>query len=233
MNLHSYFQKTDNRIEVSRQQASDFAKQVAGDFNPIHDIDAKRFCVPGDLLFSLVLNQYGLSKKMQFRFSDMVGGQIPLHFSPSDDGELCIHDDKGKCYLRVNREGDSSREEPLVSNLTKNYVAFSGHTFPHVLVPLMAKHNVMINPERPLIIYESMGIDLHTLAISNPQLELVDAQLSVNGKRGDVLLKFRFVENGKEIGCGRKTMVLSGLRPYEQQVMDAVVDLYEQRKQQF
>ena len=45
--------------EVSAEQGSRFAKEVAGDFNPIHDHDSKRFCVPGDLLFAIALSDFG------------------------------------------------------------------------------------------------------------------------------------------------------------------------------
>ena len=55
MFLENYCRITDDKISFTRQQASDFAKQIADDFNPLHDIQAKRFCVPGDLLFSLIL----------------------------------------------------------------------------------------------------------------------------------------------------------------------------------
>jgi len=61
MFLQKYYSGDDEKIHFSRQQASRFAKEVAGDFNPIHDQEAKRFCVPGDLLFALVLSKYGLS----------------------------------------------------------------------------------------------------------------------------------------------------------------------------
>ncbi len=37
--------------------------RVVDDFNPIHDEDNKRFCVPGDLLFSVLLANVGLSQK--------------------------------------------------------------------------------------------------------------------------------------------------------------------------
>lgn len=54
MFLSPYFLKQNQSISVSAQQASDFAKKIAQDFNPIHDVGAKRFCVPGYLLFALV-----------------------------------------------------------------------------------------------------------------------------------------------------------------------------------
>ena len=55
MFLQNYYSEENKKIHFSRQQASRFAKEIAGDFNPIHDPEAKRFCVPGDLLFALVM----------------------------------------------------------------------------------------------------------------------------------------------------------------------------------
>ena len=68
MFLSPYFQQTGSTLTVSPQQASDFAKGIATDFNPIHDPDAKRFCVPGDLLFSLILSGIWLAAKHGFFF---------------------------------------------------------------------------------------------------------------------------------------------------------------------
>ena len=62
MFLEHYCQVDGEKISFTRQQASDFAKNVADDFNPLHDIDAKRFCVPGDLLFAISLETAGLSQ---------------------------------------------------------------------------------------------------------------------------------------------------------------------------
>jgi len=80
LDLNNYVNKEDGKFIFSQQQASDFAKNVAGDFNPIHDVGAKKFLVPGDLLFSLILQQSGLSQKMQFTFSGMVNENTKLHY---------------------------------------------------------------------------------------------------------------------------------------------------------
>lgn len=81
MFLDDFHTLTDGRIRISAQQASQFAKRIAGDYNPIHNPDARRFCVPGDLLFALVLARFGLSQRMSFRFLSMVGDGTPLCFS--------------------------------------------------------------------------------------------------------------------------------------------------------
>ena len=57
MFLTPYFSTEDNQFQFTREQASHFAKKVAADFNPIHDEDNKRFCVPGDLLFAVLLQK--------------------------------------------------------------------------------------------------------------------------------------------------------------------------------
>jgi len=96
MNLQDYYLEQDNRTSISRQQASDFAKNVANDFNPIHDPDNKRFCVPGDLLFALVINRYGLSQEMRFIFSGLVGNGVKLNFPAADNPSISITGDNGK-----------------------------------------------------------------------------------------------------------------------------------------
>ncbi len=230
MDLTHYYSTTEDTFQFTRQQASQFAKNIAGDFNPIHDQDHKRFCVPGDLLFSLVLKHYGISEKMTFEFSGMVSDQIPLRFVEIDSQQLNICDDKEKVYLTVERSGNDTTDSELIIQLIQAYVGFSGQTFPHVLVPLMKNHEVMINPDRPLVIYNSMTIDFDTLDIHNPSLELVDTRLTVSGKRGNVCLMFHFIENGKIVGKGEKNMVLSSLREFDEEKINQLVETYNHRK---
>ena len=233
MNLQDYYLVQNNRANISRQQASDFAKNVANDFNPIHDPDNKRFCVPGDLLFALVIHRYGLSQKMRFIFSGLVGNGVMLNFPAADNPSISLTGDNDKTYLSIEKSGDTSHDKKLAHTLINNYVTFSGQTFPHILVPLMAEKGVMINPQRPLVIYESMEIDLLRLDIQNPELVLNDSSLEVNGKRGKVSLNFSIKDAGQVVGSGKKNMVLSGLRPYDQDQMQQLVDMYDGRKQTF
>jgi len=230
MLLENFYSEASNKIHFSRKQASDFAKQVAGDFNPIHDEDSKRFCVPGDLLFALLLNKYGVSQKMRVTFSGMVSNGIALHFNDSTGDNIAIVDDKDKEYLSLARSGKTSNNEALIHNLTCRYVEFSGQTFPHILVPLMKEHQVMINPGRPLVIYESMVIDIDDLNIAEPQLELSESSLVAEGKRGTVCLKFNLLSNGNTIGKGEKNMVLSGLREYDESQIQQLVNGYDAQK---
>lgn len=118
----------------------------------------------------------------------------------------------------------------LIRNLTQNYVAFSGQTFPHILVPLLAEKGVMINPDRPMVIYASMSIDLDRLDIERPVLERDYNRLEISGKRGSVELAFNLCEEGEVVGRGRKHMLLSGLREYDEQVSLETVARYDERK---
>jgi len=233
MFLNKFYQDLGDTIQISREQASDFAKSIAGDFNPIHDVDAKRFCVPGDLLFALVLNKYGLSQHMHFTFSGMVGDESKLIFPEMTESEIVIKDISDKTYLSIKHSGDSNTESESANNLSRRYVEFSGQTFPHILVPLMAKHNVMVNPARPLVIYESMTINIEQLDIVDPTLTLTDSTLHVDGKRGTVSLKFSVSDKGDIIGSGEKNMVMSGLREYEQAAIDVLINDYAARKQSY
>jgi hypothetical protein len=231
MLIESYYSEQENGICFSRQQASSFAKRIADDFNPLHNPEAKLFCVPGDLLFALVLAKYGVSQHMRFTFLGMVDDSQVLRFSESDTGMLNLTDEAGKCFLEVERGGANSRDIEFGESLTRNYVEFSGHTFPQILIPLMAQHKVMINPARPIVIYQSMEIDLERVDIPAADLEFTGAQLEVDGKRGSVRLGFRLSLAGKTVGSGTKYMTLRGLRPFEQLIVDDMVSTYMNYKQ--
>lgn len=230
MFLTDYYSESEQGIHFTREQASNFAKHIAGDFNPLHDPDNKMFCVPGDLLFSVALAKLGLSQQMRFTFSGMVNNNIVIQFHDSDSESVEARDSDGKVYLSVSRSGETSRDETAISSLARSYVEFSGRTFPHILVPLMQQQNIMINPARPLVIYESMEIDLERLDISQPELELTETAFEVNGKKGRVKLGFCLKQAGSVVGNGIKYMSLRGLRPYEQEIIDGIVDTYMQRR---
>ena len=90
----------------------------------------------------------------------------------------------------------------------------------------MADKQVMINPQRPLVIYESMEINLSKLDASSISLEQGSTSLEVDGKRGKAVLNFHLNDGDSRIGSGKKTMVLSGLKPYDQAQVQSLVDDY-------
>ncbi|TRX53961.1 DUF3581 family protein [Thalassomonas sp. M1454] len=224
MFIEQYFNEENQKVSFTRLQASDFAKKVADDFNPIHNPEAKRFCVPGDLLFSIILAKSGLNQKMTFNFKGMVTDGIELNFPTSVTDSAQVLDDNGKEYLNYNVAGEHTTCTTLIESLIRSYVEFSGHTYPTILCDLMKRNNVMINPARPMIMYESMEIDLDTLDVKEVSLKLnkEETVLKAAGKRGQVKLKFDLLSDGEIVGHGVKYMVLSGLREYEQDVIDAV-----------
>lgn len=233
MQLEQYYSIEKDAFYFSRQQASRFAKEMADDFNPIHDQDAKRFCVPGDLLFALILSRYGLSQHMHFEYAGMVNEDVRLTIAENANGQLTIQDAAAKAYLHVERTGEICHDPQSIAALTNSYVKFSGHTFPHVLVPLMLEHAIMINTQRPFVVYESMTIDLDNLTFNKPVLEISNTTLQVEGKRGQATLEFILKSSGKIFGRGEKKMVLSSLREYDQEKMDTLIDSYTQSKQNY
>ncbi len=233
MFLENYCHISDEKITFTRQQASDFAKQIADDFNPLHNIDAKRFCVPGDLLFSLILERAGLHQEMSFTFSGMVTDATRLSIPTEIVTAASIVDDKGKECLNMSVAGNSTKNSAAIGSLTRAYVEFSGHTFPHILVELMKENKVMINPTRPMVMYESMSIQLENLDFKDISLSLSSTTLVQEGKRGNACLAFDLVSQGKIIGHGKKFMLLSGLREYCQDTIDNIVAEYRQTKAQY
>lgn len=224
MFLSQFHQSTADGIRISPHQASRFAKEIAGDFNPIHDPGSKRFCVPGDLLFSLVLGKYGLYQRMGFGFSGMVGQDVALLFPDTEEQRFTVTNAKDKEFLQVERSGDRTQDKTLIEAFCRAYIAFSGHNFPHILVPLMAEKGVMINPDRPLVIYESMSFGLDRLDIADVRLELAGSTLETQGKRGDAWLEFRVLAGEEQVGTGRKKLVLSGLQPYQEDKIQGLIE---------
>lgn len=225
MFLDPYLSGDEQAPRISAAQGNAFAKDVAGDFNPLHDADNPRFCVPGDLLFALVLTRFGLSSRMEFNFSGMVGADVALQIDSSEE-QVVVRGDAGKTCLSVTRAGASTGDPELIEWLVRRYVAFSGHNFPHFLVPLMQRHGVMINTDRPLVIYERMSFDLSHLDRPLDGIHLIDSTLDVAGRRGDARLSFDLTSGGERIGEGTKKLVLSGLRPLDQAALDGLVDRY-------
>jgi len=230
MFIEQYCPIDNEKISFTRQQGSDFAKQVADDFNPLHNVEAKRFCVPGDLLFSVIIAKAGLHKNMSFNFSGMVNDNTALSFPNEINDSFDVVDEKEKTYLTVEADGEKTHCPALINALTKAYVDFSGHTFPDILVKLMAENNVMINPARPMVMYQCMKINLERLDITTLSLQLAQTSLSIEGKRGDAWLEFDLISEGEIVGHGKKHMLLSGLRAYCQDNIDALIEQYKNSK---
>jgi hypothetical protein len=233
MSLSDYHTLDAAGLRVSADQASNFAKAIAGDFNPLHDPDNRRFCVPGDLLFTMFLQHYGLSQRMYFRFSGMVGADVALQLQADSDNACELCDATGKTCLHVDRGGETTHDGQLIEHLARSYVGFSGQNFPHILVPLMQAQGMMVNVDRPMVIYEGMEFELDRLDIPNLELRLVGSRMQVDGKRGDVRLTFEFLCDGRVCGVGSKRLLLGGLRPYEQSGMDRLVNAYLERRDHF
>lgn len=225
------FHSTDaDGVRITPAQASRFAREIADDYNPIHDPDARRFCVPGDLLCALVLDRCGLSTRMTFTFRGMVGGNVVLRFPSEPGSAFDIADEAGKVYLHVERGGEMTRDPAMIEAFTRQYAAFSGRNFPFLLQPLLAAERVMFNPDRPLVMYDSMGFDIERLEPGTLDTEFADSSIEVRGKRADILLHFAIRIDGQVRGRGSKKLVVSGLRPYDEERMQEVIRDYEARK---
>ncbi len=215
-------------LTISTEQGSHFAKHVAGDFNPIHNEDAKRYCVPGDLLFAIALLRYSLSASMEFTFLEMLGGNTEI-VCPAETAEHtnpALLDSNGKPLIAISAQGPRQKNTDVITALIRSYVRFSGQNFPAILGPLMQQHGVMINTQRPLVIYESMGFELDDIHYSDITLALDNSTLDINGKRGTATLFFSLLSNGKLIGQGRKKLLLSGLREYDEAAIRILRDSY-------
>ena len=233
MDLRKFYNRQDQKVSFSREQASLFAKSVAGDFNPLHDIETKRFCVPGDLLFAVALTELGVCQSMRFDFESMVTEQTIVTLPEQLTNEFSLLDQNDKSMMTVHSSGEQSKNNGFISSLIEKYVQFSGRTFPEILIDLMQKNDVMINPARPLIIYKDMVIEIDKFLEGSLELEFSGASMKVDGKKGSVKLEFDLFVDGQAIGHGTKDMVVSGLRPFDQSAIDTIVSDYNETKEAY
>lgn len=233
--------RNDRQLTYTRDQASRFAKQIAGDFNPLHNTDSKRFCVPGDLLFVTLLREYGVARHTYVEFSNMVDERMVFELPHQVEQDFELVDSKGKSCLSLKLQGVREQDSAFVAALTQSYVRFSGKTFPDILVALMQTNKVMINPARPLVIYKSMQVNLidsaseilSRAATNELLLELSSSSMQIDGKKATATLEFELSAAGSKVGDGNKIMLLGGLREYDQQAIDEIVLQYNSWKQDY
>ncbi|MFT6877623.1 MAG: hypothetical protein ACI9XK_003167 [Granulosicoccus sp.] len=252
MKISDYFLEDGNAVYFEEAQASRFAKNVAGDFNPIHDPGSRRFCVPGDLLFTVLLSRYGVASNTTVEFSGMLDGKTRMLLPQTSDDAIDIVDSRDRALMSLRQTGVRFVNHAFIEQLCHAYVKFSGQTFPDILVPLMQSADVMINPDRPLVIYKDMTIsfndsanDLFHAGVSGQlkdlhqpigdRLSLISSSndIEVNGRKGGVRLSFSIEADGQQIGAGEKNMVLGGLREYDDQAMMAIVDQYNTWRREY
>jgi len=225
MFTQDYYTKSGQAFSFSKQQGSDFAKGIAGDFNPLHDISNSRFCIPGDLLFSVMLSQFGVSQQMTFDFQGMVAGGMPIIFVESAE-KVVAENDKPKAVLELTRSGEITHNPAFIEGLVRSYVSFSGKTFPHIINKLMKDEGAMINTRKPMVIYDQMSLSFDRFTAGAPEVELHDCKFDVSGKRGVITMNFDIRADQQSIGSGEKKIIMGGLRPYEQPDIDYLVDTY-------
>ncbi len=233
MDLSKFYKVEGQYVSFTREQASLFAKSVAGDFNPLHNVETKRFCVPGDLLFAVALTELGVCQSMRFDFESMVTEQTRVLLPKELSGEFSLLDQNDKSMMTIHSSGEKNKNSHFVAALIEKYVQFSGRTFPEIIIDLLRKNNVMINPTRPLIIYKDMVVEIEQFPDGELELDFSGAVMNVDGKKGTVKLEFDLFVDRQKIGHGTKDMVVSGLRPYEQSAIDTIVNDYNATKEAY
>ncbi len=233
MSLNNYFNIENSNLYISPDQASHFAKTIANDFNPLHDPSNRRFCVPGDLLFTVLLCHFGMSHQMKIHFSEMVGANVILQLDDKFNKAFCLNDKKGKTYLKISRSEGLNTDQSTIEKLIRAYVGFSGQNFPDILVPLFRKYNVMINVDRPIVIYQSMAFNLKHFNFPELSIKLNKSKMAISGKRAYVTISFEFISEENIIGSGEKKLILGGLRPYEENEVSLLTKMYQSRRNEY
>jgi acetylornithine deacetylase/succinyl-diaminopimelate desuccinylase-like protein len=78
-----------------------------------------------------------------------------------------------------------------------------------------------------------MTLTFKHLDFTNPVLEMLEPNMEVNGKRATAYLHFQIRAGEEIVGSGFKKLAVSGLRDYEEQPLQAFVDEYLARKNDY
>ena len=174
--------------------------------------------MPGDLVFSEAIRRYGLHQSMEFNFLEMLSADSPIRYSNERSKSYqYVSNRNEKKVMDIHIEGSQIENNSLADEFTQAYVRFSALSFPTILVPLMKKHHVMINVDRPLIVYKSMSFNIFQTGFDHINIELIESTLEVDGKRGNACFIFSMSSNGSVIGKGMKKLILSGLREFNEE----------------
>ena len=91
----------------------------------------------------------------------------------------------------------------------------------------------MFNINRPLVIYESMTLSFHHLNFRQASVEMMEPKMEVTGKRASAFLHFQIKTGENIVGEGFKKLAISVLSGYESEPMQAFVDAYLARKNNY
>lgn len=93
----------------------------------------------------------------------------------------------------------------------------------------------MINPKRPMVMYQSMSIDLLRLDLNDISLEFDEEKTTVEteGKRANICLAFKLRCDNEVIGHGEKHMLVSGLLPFDENAIAGITADYSQWKKNY
>jgi len=78
-----------------------------------------------------------------------------------------------------------------------------------------------------------MTLTFKHLDFTAPVLEMLEPTMEVNGKRATAYLHFQIRADGEVVGSGFKKLAVSGLRDYEEEPLQAFVDEYLARKNDY
>jgi len=135
-------------------------KEVAGDFNPIHDPGCPPLLRARRIYFSLsYFWRFGLSTDMTFHFSRPAGLKTcPANFAKGADGTIQVCDQARQGVSGSRPQRRHNTDKVFIEEFTLGYVAAFGQNFPPHHEALMESNGVMFNPTGQLVMYDSMTV---------------------------------------------------------------------------
>lgn len=207
---------------------SAYARNVAKDFNPIHSHLAKKYCVPGDLIFALITEMHGAHNYMRVDFLNRVGAECKLFFDTKRIALALLDVDK-KLYAELATAGDKSVCPKRLKTVSNVVVSCTSGYFPYKLIDNLREENVMLSIRRSMVMLKSIEVELRNIhSASSLVAKYQSSGLELSGKRGEVKVYFQlFDDDGISVGFVTKTVLIIGIEKFNDKASKQYLDDYE------
>lgn len=214
MDISEYYDCIDGEIHFNDLKASQFAKNVSNDQNPIHDHDNKNYCIPGDLIFSMCADVLGLGSETDLYLHHPIGKNSSILIKEAKDGFYLGRDQSGIKIFTYRKNGETT-DICDTGNFLNCFARVTETLFEDAIHPQLKQKGLMINPSSPSVVLTSISIRKSENSKPVHKIKPDESVATGNVKRAKVTAKYTMNDlYDNSIGEARKTLFISGLREY-------------------
>lgn len=221
-------QLDDSLFKFNAVACDAYARNVVKDFNPIHNHLAKNYCVPGDLIFALMVERGGVHGSMRMDFLNRVGKDSEYIFVSGKAG-MALLDRGNKVQAQLIGSGDASVCVKCISAVSDAVLSCTSSYFPYKMMRSLRAENLMLSGCRSLVILKSIEVNVSDLHFASDLTAVFcSSSLRHSGRRGTIDAHFQLVGgNGQVLGQVIKTALIIGIERFNGKRSAQYLENYE------